>query len=346
VATFRRPAPATDELQPMTEVETPNTTTIETLANHLGITKAQTAKAVFFKGGSGKFVFAVIRGDLDVNETKLRKAANEPNLVPATAEEIRAIGAEPGYGSPVGTTGAFIVVDESVRNTPNLVAGANKVGYHYLNVNLGRDYQADVVADIASSEAGFPCPHCGTPLNADRAIEVGNIFKLGTRYSTTLGATFLDADGVSHPVVMGSYGIGSGRSAATVVEQNYDEKGIIWPISIAPYHVSLLSLGAADDANTTSVAEQLYSSLQAAGIEVLYDDRGDRAGVKFNDADLIGNPLRVSVSPRTLANGQVEMKARTESEAVFVPVAEAVTAIKEKLAEITLNEQRKAGLVK
>jgi prolyl-tRNA synthetase len=346
VATFRRPAPAGDEPQPMTEVETPNTTTIETLANHLGITKAQTAKAVFFKGGSGKFVFAVIRGDLEVNETKLRKAANEPNLVPATAEEIRAIGAEPGYGSPVGTNGAFIVVDESVRDTPNLVAGANKPGYHYLNVNLGRDYQADVVADIASSEAGFPCPHCGTALTADRAIEVGNIFKLGTRYSTTLGATFLDAEGVSHPVVMGSYGIGSGRSAATVVEQNYDEKGIIWPISIAPYHVSLLSLGAADDANTTSVAEQLYSSLQAAGIEVLYDDRGDRAGVKFNDADLIGNPLRVSVSPRTLANGQVEMKARTESEATFVPVAEAAAAIKEKLAEITLNEQRKAGLAK
>jgi prolyl-tRNA synthetase len=344
VATFRRPEPVVEELLPMEEVATPNTPTIESLANLLGVTKAKTAKAVFFKGGSGKFVFAVIRGDLEVNETKLRKAANEPNLTPATVEEIKAIGAEPGYGSPVGVKNAFIVVDESVRDTPNLVAGANKPGYHLKNVNLGRDYQADVVADIASTEAGFLCPVCGTPLTAERAIEVGNIFKLGTRYSTTLGATFLDAEGVSHPIVMGSYGIGSGRTAATVVEQSYDDKGIIWPISIAPYHVSLLSLGASDDANTTSVAEQLYAGLQSAGVEVLYDDRADRAGVKFNDADLIGNPLRVSVSPRTLANGQIEMKARTEQEASFVPLAEAIPAIKAKLAEITHAQQRAAGL--
>ena len=292
----------------------------------------------------GKPVFVAIRGDLDVNETELRKVANEPTLTPATTEEILAIGAEPGYGSPVGVTGAFIVADESVRDSPNLVSGANRVGYHLKNVNLGRDYQADVVAGIAAAEDGFPCPVCGTPMRAERAIEIGNIFKLGTRYSAALGATYLDAEGKSHPIVMGSYGIGSGRAAATVVEQRYDEKGITWPLAVAPFHVSLLSLGAADDAETTAAADQLYTAMTAAGVEVLYDDRADRAGVKFNDADLIGNPLRVSVSPRTLAKGQIEMKGRTEAEATFPPLADAVAAIREKLAEIAAAERRAAGL--
>jgi prolyl-tRNA synthetase len=344
VATFRRDKPAAEELLPVEEVATPETPTIEALAKLLGIPTSRTAKAVFYTGGGGKFVFVVIRGDLDVNETALRKAANEPTLAPATAEEIRAIGAEPGYGSPVGVKGAFIVVDESVRDSPNLVAGANRAGYHLKNVNLGRDYQADVVADIAAAEDGVPCPVCGTPMQAERAIEIGNIFKLGTRYSEALGATYLDAEGKSHPIVMGSYGIGSGRAAASIVEQRYDERGIAWPLAVAPFHVSLLSLAPDDDAETTAAAERIYADLTAAGVEVLYDDRQDRAGVKFNDADLIGNPLRVSVSPRTLANGQIELKVRTETEATFPPVAEAVEAVQAKLAEIADDERRKAGL--
>ena len=243
VATFQRDVPWTEDLLPMEEIETPNTTTIEALANFLDVPLSRTAKAVFFIGGSGKFVFAVIRGDLEVNETKLRKVSGELGLMPATVEQIRAIGAEPGYGSPVGVSGALVVVDESVRDSRNLVAGANKVGYHLKNVNLGRDYTADVVGDIAAAAEGFPSPVDGAPMVAERAIEVGNIFKLGTRYTDALGATYLDANGEAHPVVMGSYGIGSGRLAATIVEQYHDEKGITWPVTVAPFHVSLLSLG-------------------------------------------------------------------------------------------------------
>ena len=227
-----------------------------------------------------------------------------------------------------------MVVDESVRDSPNLVAGANRVGWHLRNVNLGRDFAADVVADIAAAEAGFPCPQCGEALRAERAIEVGNIFKLGSRYSAMLGATYLDAEGQSHPILMGSYGIGSGRVTATVVEQHHDARGIAWPASIAPYHVSLLSLAAADDDAPAAAADQIYADLTAAGVEVLYDDRAERPGVKFNDADLIGNPVRVSVSARTLAKGEAEIKARTAAEAIFVPLAEVVPTVRTMLADL------------
>lgn len=334
VATFQRDTPPAEELLPMEEIETPNTTTIQLLADYLNIPLSRTAKAVFFMGDSGRFVFAVIRGDLDINETKLRKASGELGLTPATVEQIRAIGAEPGYGSPVGVRDAMIVVDESIRDSPNLVAGANKVGYHLKNVNLGRDFEADVVADIAAAAEGYPSPVDGAPLSARRAIEVGNIFKLGTRYSSILGATYLDEEGKSHPIHMGSYGIGSGRVAATIVEQHHDEKGIIWPVTVAPYHVSLLSLGGANDAEVTAAADKLYEDLQAAGVEVLYDDRSDRPGVKFNDADLIGLPLRLSVSNRTLARGEAELKPRTASEATFIPLAEVVPTVQRLLAEL------------
>lgn len=334
VATFQRDTPAAEDLLPMEEIETPNTTTIQLLADYLNVPLARTAKAVFFMGDSGRFVFAVIRGDLDINETKLRKAAGELGLTPATTEQIHAIGAEPGYGSPVGVRDALIVVDESIRDSPNLVAGANKVGYHLKNVNLGRDFEADVVADIAAAAAGYASPVDGAPLSATRAIEVGNIFKLGTRYSSILGATYLDEAGQSHPIHMGSYGIGSGRVAATIVEQHHDDKGIIWPVTVAPFHVSLLSLGGANDAEVTGAADKLYADLQAAGVEVLYDDRGDRPGVKFNDADLIGLPLRLSVSNRTLARGEAELKARTAAEATFIPLAEVVPTVQRLLAEL------------
>ncbi len=316
VATFQRAASRTEELLPVEEIATPNTTTIQSLADYLGIPLARTAKAVFFTGQSGRFIFAVIRGDLDINETKLRQVVQEGDLVPATVEEIRAIGAEPGYGSPVGVRECVVVIDESVRDSPNLVAGANRVGYHLRNVNYPRDFAADHVADIAAAAEGFLSPVTGAPMVARRAIEVGNIFKLGTRYSQTMGVSYLDETGASHPVVMGSYGIGSGRAAATVVEQNYDERGIRWPISIAPFHVSLLSLGT--DSAVIEATDALYRDLTAAGIEVLYDDRAERPGVKFADSDLIGNPIRLSVSTRTLAQGQAEIRLRSESESRFI----------------------------
>jgi prolyl-tRNA synthetase len=334
VATFRREPPKGEAPLPVEEVATPDTATIQALAEFLDVPLSRTAKAVFFRGDSGRFIFAVIRGDLEVNETKLRKAADERGLTPATAEEIRAIGAEPGYGSPIGVRDAVIVVDDSVHDSPNLVSGANRIGYHLRNVNLGRDYQASVVADIASAEAGLPCPVCGTPLTADRAIEIGNIFKLGTRYSDALGATYLDDQGQSHPIVMGSYGIGSGRLAATVVEQHHDERGITWPVSVAPFQVALLSLGSADDQAPVVAADRLYGELTTAGIEVLYDDRAERAGVKFNDADLIGVPLRLSVSARTLARSEAELKPRTAESAEFIPLEHGVTRVRALLAEL------------
>jgi prolyl-tRNA synthetase len=344
VATFKRDEPSQEPALPLEDVETPNTPSIQALAELLGVPTSKTAKAVFFKGGSGRFIFAVVRGDLDVNETMLRNATGERTITPATTEEIKAIGAEPGYGSPVGVHDAFIVIDESIRDSPNLVAGANRPGWHLKNVNLGRDYQADLVADIATAEAGYPCPQCGHPLHATRAIEVGNIFKLGTRYSDKLGATYLDADGQSHPVVMGSYGIGPARSSASVVEQRHDDKGIIWPLSIAPYHVSLVELPSPDDPRPKEVAERLYQELEDVGVEVLYDDRDERPGVKFNDADLIGIPLRVAVSARNLKNDQIEIKQRTAKDATFVPVDQAVAEIVRMLAEIGENEAYEFGL--
>jgi prolyl-tRNA synthetase len=293
VAEFRDEPESTDEMLPLEEVETPNASTIQAVADFLDVPLEQTAKAVFFVAGE-KFVFVVIRGDLEVNETKLRNAISASEITPATTEQITAVGAEPGYASPIGVHDALIVVDESVRKARNLVAGANKAGYHLKNTNLGRDYEADIVADIASAAHGALCPRCGEAMNARRAIEIGNIFKLGTRYTEAMGATYLDQNGKAKPIVMGSYGIGVGRAAATVVEQNYDEKGIRWPITVAPYHVSLLTIGK--------------------------DDRGERPGVKFNDADLIGNPIRLAISRKTLDNNSAELKLRSSEDIVVAPL--------------------------
>jgi prolyl-tRNA synthetase len=341
VATFTRDAGAGTDLLPLEEVATPDTPTIQALCELLGIDRSQTAKAVFFTGESGTFIFAVIRGDLEINETKLRRITGEGDIVPATPERIREHGAEPGYGSPVGVRNAVIVVDESISAGSNFVAGANKPGFHLKNVNLGRDYQATFVGDIASAEAGMLCPNCQTAMTAERAIEIGNIFKLGSQYSEKLGALYLDSEGQSQPVVMGSYGIGSGRAAATIAEQRYDDRGLIWPVSVAPFHVSLLSLGAEKDPAVGEAADALYASLTAAGIEVLYDDRADRAGVKFNDADLIGNPVRIAISTRTLANSQAEVKARTANEATLVALETLETEVRSLLSEISATETAK-----
>ncbi len=332
VAEFRRDDPAPEDLLPVEEVETPDTDTIAKLAELLDIPLSRTAKAVFYIGESGRFIFAVIRGDLDVNETALRQATGEATLTPATADQIRAIGAEPGYGSPVGVEGAVIVVDESIRQSPNLVAGANRPGYHLRNVNLGRDYEADIVTSFASAWEGAPCPVCNAPMKLERGIEVGNIFQLGTRYTEKMGATYLDKDGKAQPVVMGSYGIGIGRNAAAVVEQRHDERGIVWPISIAPYHVSLLSLG--KEAEVIEATDRLFAELEAAGVEVLYDDRADRPGVKFTDAELIGNPIRLSISKRTLGAGEVELRLRTETDSEMVPADEVVGRVTGIMADL------------
>ncbi len=274
-----------------------------------------------------KFVFAVIRGDMEVNETKLANAVRAKELRPAHEEEIRAIGAEPGYGSPLGVKGAIVVVDDAIPKSPNLVAGANEAGYHLLNVNYGRDYEADIVADIAAAGEGDACPECGSPVRASGGVEVGNIFKLETQYTEPMGCYFLDREGKSRPVIMGSYGIGVGRLLACVAEEHNDADELRWPISIAPYHVHLVALFD-EEGQAGEVAGQLYEMLQQAGIEVLYDDREESPGVKFKDADLIGLPLRVTVSKRSLAQGGVEMKRRDRQERAIVPVEEAVERVK------------------
>ena len=330
VARFRKPAADPEEQRPTEKVATPGTDTIEDLTRLLGIPRSRTAKAVFLVATLGeeeRFVFAVVRGDTDLNETKLANAVGAGALRPAREEEIRAAGAEPGYGSPVGLEGVLVVADDAVAFSPNLVAGANEEGYHLLNVNHGRDFVADVVADVAAAERGSACPQCGAPMRAERGVEVGNIFKLGTRYAEAFGAYFLDRDGERRPVVMGSYGIGVGRLLACIAEEHRDEDGLAWPISVAPYHVHLV---ASDD----GAAPELYKELRSAGVEVLYDDRPERLGTKFKDADLIGAPIRLTLTPRSLRNGGVEIKLRRDTDSRIVPTGEAVAAVRQKISEL------------
>ncbi len=319
---------------PIEEVATPDCKTIQELANYLGVAIHQTLKAVFYATWS-QIIFAIIRGDLEVNETKLSNALGAPSdLHIATEEELAEAGIVAGYASPVGLSGVKVVADDSIQMGVNFVAGANKEGYHCKNVNYPRDFSVDILTDIALAQAGDTCPQCGGALTAVRAIEVGHLFKLGTKYSEGAGATFLDKDGQAKPIVMGSYGIGTGRLMEAVIEQNHDEKGIIWPVSIAPYHIHLVSLGTGK-AEVVEKAEELYADLQVKGYEVLYDDRDESAGVKFNDADLIGIPLRLTVSARNLKQNGVEAKLRWAEEAELVPFEE----LYERLDALLAKEQ-------
>lgn len=345
MARFQKTPAAPEELKPIEKVLTPNCKSIENLANFLGVPKSRTAKAVFFmatipldpKGfqkplGSEQeqFIFAIVRGDMELNETKLANAVGACDLRPATKEEIKAVGAVPGFASPIGLVradgrppiSARVVIDDAITFSPNLVAGANESDTHLLNTNYPRDYTADIVADIAAADEGAACPECGCPLRMERGVEVGNIFQLGTRYSDALGCTFLDKDGQQKPVIMGSYGIGVGRLLACVAEAHHDEHGLVWPITVAPFHVHLVLLRGKGTPQAEETADKLYTDLQAAGIEVLYDDRDESPGVKFNDADLIGCPVRITVSERALAQGGAEMKLRRELAKVIVPQSE------------------------
>jgi prolyl-tRNA synthetase len=347
VAPMRKPVPAQEAPLPLEKVATPNCKTIEELANFLDVPQSSTAKAVFMmatvpqgQASQERFVFAVVRGDMEVNETKLANALKARTLRPATEEEIRAVGAEPGYASPLGLKDMLVVVDDLIPNSPNLVSGANQAGYHLRNVNYGRDYQAHIVQDIVAARQGDACPQCGEAMRAVRGVELGNIFKLGTRYSDALGCTYLDAEGQARPVIMGSYGIGSGRLLACVAEHYHDDYGLIWPISVAPYQVHLLSLVGKGGGDTLQVAERLYAELQAAGIEVLYDDRPESPGVKFNDADLIGLPIRLTVSQRALDAGGVEFKRRDQPERRTVPLDGLIGCVQEEIATLRAEIDR------
>ncbi len=285
---------------------------------------------------SGKMVLVVVRGDLEVNEVKLtnvlnRAGVNASNLHLATPEELAREHIVAGYTSPLQKgQHILIIADTSLQQGNNFVAGANRVDHHIRNVNYPRDFRVDIWDDIASAYDLASCARCGGTLHAFRACELGHIFKIGTRYADMFAVTYLDAEGQSRPVHMGSYGIGMSRLMGLIVEENHDEKGIVWPRHIAPYQVALLGLDM-DKAETRTVAEQLYADLTTTGLSVLFDDRIETAGVKFNDADLIGLPLRIVVSKRSLKNDGAELKWRRGNENRIVPLSDAVRVIHDEM---------------
>ncbi|MFA6929093.1 MAG: proline--tRNA ligase [Lentisphaeria bacterium] len=299
---------------PLEKVATPNCKSIEEVAGCLGIRAEQTCKAVFYKDMEGKLVFVNIRGDLEVNEAKLHKALQCAELSFADDELIRSAGAIPGFASlyQLPLDGIRVVVDPSVAKSSNLVVGANEKDYHLRNFNFSREigeHPDIMITDIATVREGDPCPVTGQPLQMLKGIEVGNIFQLGTKYSSAMNCNYLDQDGKAKAMVMGCYGIGVGRAMAAVVEQCHDDYGPIWPLSIAPYQVQIIGLNHSQP-EVRDACEKLYQELQSRNIEVLYDDRGEKAGSAFADADLLGIPLRIILSPKTLAGQQAEFKRR------------------------------------
>jgi prolyl-tRNA synthetase len=320
------------KLLPLEEIATPETKTIEEVAKLVGVPTSQTLKAVFYFA-DGKFIFVIIRGDLEVNETKLRNALKCSELRLATEGEVNGAGLVAGFASPIGVKGVKVIADDSITSVSNFIVGANKPGYHLKNANYPRDFKVDLIADIALARSGDSCPKCQSKLSSARGIEVGHVFKLGTFISEKFGASFLDDAGKSQPIIMGCYGIGLGRLLAAIVEQSHDDKGIIWPLSIAPYQVYLCPLSL-DKPEVPPTAEKIYQELQKEGIEVLFDDRDDSPGVKFNDADLLGIPLRLTLSPRTLPSQNVEVKWRTEKKAQLLPLDNLAAQLKKLLDEV------------
>ncbi len=331
------------EILPLEKVYTPDTKTIEDVADFLGIEKEQTLKALLFvtydqEGAVDGYVAAFLRGDRDLNMTKLVNVLGVHEYAIEFADEEKmaaACGCVGGFTGAMGLHDCKIVVDSEIPGLKNLCAGACEENYHIKNMNYGRDYEADIVADIKNLKEGDPCPVCGAPIGHARGVEVGQIFKLGTRYSEAMGATFKDENQQDHPIVMGCYGIGVSRTFQAIIDmpQNHDENGIIWPMSVAPYHV-IITLMKPDDEEQAAVADRIYDELQKAGVEVILDDRNERPGVKFKDADLIGIPIRITVG-RGAGEGLVEYKMRRDAEKVELPVDEGIAK-----AVRTVNEER------
>jgi prolyl-tRNA synthetase len=274
-------------------------------------------------------VAVLLRGDREVNEIKLQNYLGCLHLALADADTVQEItGAPVGFAGPVGLKGVRIIADGEVPYIVNGVCGANRADSHWINVNPGRDCVLTEVTDIRKVVAGDRCSRCGNALKTTRGIEVGHIFKLGTKYSEAMGATFLDEKGNKKPFVMGCYGIGIPRTMAAAIEQNHDEKGIIWPMPIAPYQVVVVPVNSRIK-EQMELAEKLYNTMQGFGIEVVLDDRDERAGVKFNDADLIGFPLRITIGSRSLKEGKVEIKKRRTGEVILVETENVVTTVQE-----------------
>jgi prolyl-tRNA synthetase len=310
-----------EELKELERVQTPGKRSVEEVAEFLGVPPQRLVKTIIFQTGEGA-IAALVRGDHEINEAKLRRHLGAMELEMAGDEIITDVTHAPkGFAGPVGLD-LRIVADYAVQGMRNMVTGGNELDTHLINVNLGRDFQVDEFADIRLAQEGDPCPRCSGRLQISRGIEVGHIFKLGTKYSEALGATYLDLEGNERLLVMGCYGIGVGRTAAAAIAQNHDEDGIIFPFAIAPFHVLLLPVNN-KDAQVMGAAEELYQDLLAKGIEVLLDDRDERPGVKFKDADVIGIPLRLTVGEKNLKQGKVEIKVRRSGEVTLVDRQEA-----------------------
>jgi prolyl-tRNA synthetase len=349
VAAFVKvPAHADEAELPLEEIDTPGMKTIAELAAFLKVPETRTCKAVFYTAtllpGEGEntpekiAVMIAIRGDMDVNEAKLRQALKAIDVEYMDEAAVAKAGFVAGSAGAVALRepqgerlNLKIVADDLVTQEKNLVAGANKPDKHLLNTNYGRDWTADVVADVALAKEGYLCANCRTPMEARRGIEMGQVFKLGTKYSEALGAYFVDAEGQQKPAIMGSYGIGVERLLAACIEENHDENGIVWPKALAPYQVHIVAIQM-ERPGVREAAEKLYDDLRAAGIDALLDDREESPGVKFNDADLLGMPVRATVSPRNLEKGSLEVRKRTAAESELVPLERAVEELRARLS--------------
>lgn len=324
-----------EEAKAVEEVKTPDCKTIADVCAYLNLPVDKSVKAVAFNSEKG-LILCFVRGDHEVNEIKVINTVGVNEVEMAEESLLAAAGTVGGYMGPVGIDSekTIVVVDSTVMKMHNICCGANKEGYHLLNVNPGRDFTPTYVADIRLIQEGDPCPHCGGKVSKARGIEVGQVFKLFTKYSEAMHATFLDENGKEKPMVMGCYGVGVSRTMAAAIEQNNDKDGMIWPVAIAPYEVLVVPVNTKDEASTQK-AEAIYEELKKAGVEAVIDDRNERPGVKFKDADLIGYPLRVVVGPKTLAEGKLEVKVRRTGEVQMLPLdSDYIGAVKELLAKL------------
>jgi len=315
------------------EVHTPEMRSVEEVAEFLGVDAAHLIKTLIFETDK-EFVAVLIRGDHEVNEVKLKNTLGCTHLQLASEAKIEEVtGGPQGFSGPVGLAGVRVVADPTVMELAVAATGANRGDYHLVGVAPGRDFKPDSVVDVKLAAAADPCPSCDTPLVERRGIEVGHILKLGTKYSKAMGCTFQDAGGAEEPMIMGCYGLGVGRTLAAAVEQNHDDKGIVWPLPLAPYEVVLVALNA-DRPEILQAAGDLYEELRTAGVDVLFDDRPERPGVKFNDMDLLGIPVRVVVGKRGIENSEVELSLRRDGETRATPIAEMVEAVRGMLDDL------------
>ncbi len=325
------PSQAMGVLKPLERVTTPGKTTVEAVATFLGVPREAIVKTLLYQVDD-RVVGVLVRGDRQVNEAKLSKALEAETVRLANRDTVeRATGGPEGFSGPIGLSRVELIADHELRGMRNFVVGANAPDAHYVNVNWDRDCTVDRFLDVRLAGVGDPCARCGAPFRIVRGIEVGHIFKLGTKYSQAMGATYLDAAGKERPIVMGCYGIGVGRTLAAAIEQHHDADGITWPLPIAPLHVMVLPVNVTD-ARSWETAQSIHTALEAAGIEVLLDDRDERPGAKFKDADLIGFPLRITIG-KTLAEGQVELTARRTRRTLRTRVEDVVPMIREILAK-------------